>query len=101
MVHTNPSHSLSHGGVSQLSAALTEPIIPFFCTCVLALTCRAQPNIMDDYDHPVFSKLQTIGKEITTKVKPKAVVVFSAHWQADGKNKIQVNTKEDTDLIYE
>ena len=56
---------------------------------------------MYDYDHPVFSKLQAIGKEITTKVKPEAVVVFSAHWQADGNNKIQVNTKEDTDLIYE
>ena len=56
---------------------------------------------MYDFDHPAFSKMQVIGKEITSKIKPKAVVVFSAHWQADGDNKIQVNTKENTDLIYE
>ena len=59
------------------------------------------PNIMYDISHPVYSKLQSIGKDITIRVKPKAVVVFSAHWQAVGDNKIQVNTKEDTDLIYE
>jgi len=39
--------------------------------------------------------------EITTKVKPKAVIVFSAHWQASGDNEIEVNTEEMTDLIYE
>ena len=39
--------------------------------------------------------------EITTKVKPKAVVVFSAHWQASKSDQIEVNTKEMTDLIYE
>ena len=55
---------------------------------------------MYDTEHPAHSKLQEIGKEITTKVKPKAVVVFSAHWQA-GKNRIEVNTAEKTDLIYE
>ncbi|THZ26236.1 aromatic ring-opening dioxygenase LigB subunit [Aureobasidium pullulans] len=58
------------------------------------------PNIMEDIDHPANSKLQEIGKEITGKVKPKAVVVFSAHWQAS-PNKIQVNTAEITDLIYD
>lgn len=67
---------------------------------VLALTPRGQPNVMYDQEHPVYSKLQAIGKDIT-RVKPKAVVVFSAHWQADGNNKIQVNTKENADLIYE
>ncbi len=56
---------------------------------------------MYDVHHPVYQRLQDIGKIITTKVKPKAVLVFSAHWQADGKNKIQVNTKENADLIYE
>jgi 4,5-DOPA dioxygenase extradiol len=55
---------------------------------------------MYDTSHPVYPKLQEIGREITQKVKPKAVVVFSAHWQ--GKpNVIQVNTEENTDLIYE
>ena len=56
---------------------------------------------MYDNSHPVYPKLQEIGKCITTKVKPKAVVVFSAHWQAEEDNKIQVNAKENADLIYE
>ncbi|CAI7651292.1 unnamed protein product [Penicillium viridicatum] len=58
------------------------------------------PNIMYDLDHPAYRKLGEIGREITTKVKPKAVVVFSAHWQA-GRDTIQVNTAERTDLIYD
>jgi hypothetical protein len=55
---------------------------------------------MYETDHPAYKKLGQIGKEITTKVKPRAVVVFSAHWQA-GRDSIQVNTAENTDLIYE
>lgn len=55
---------------------------------------------MYDTDHPVFPKLQEIGREITQKVKPSAVVVFSAHWQGE-PNVIEVNTAENTDLIYE
>ena len=55
---------------------------------------------MEDYDHPAYSKLQEIGKEITQKVKPKAVVVFSAHWQAS-RNSIEVNTAERQMLLYD
>lgn len=55
---------------------------------------------MYDVDHPAYKKLGAIGREITTKVKPRAVVVFSAHWQG-GKDTIYVNTAESTDLIYE
>lgn len=55
------------------------------------------PNIIEDFDHPAYAKLQEIGKEITQKVKPKAVVVFSAHWQAS-RNTIEVNTAEATKL---
>ncbi|KAI9838922.1 MAG: hypothetical protein M1819_004130 [Sarea resinae] len=58
------------------------------------------PNVMYEHDHPAYAKLQQIGKEVTTKVKPKAVVVFSAHWQA-GKSKIEVNEAEMTELIYD
>lgn len=57
-------------------------------------------GIMEDTKHPAFAKLQEIGREITQKVKPKAVVVFSAHWQAESST-IEVNTAEITDLIYE
>ncbi|KAL8808516.1 MAG: hypothetical protein Q9182_000067 [Xanthomendoza sp. 2 TL-2023] len=59
------------------------------------------PNIMYDTDHPAFQRLQEIGKEITTKVKPKAVVVFSAHWQAERDGQIEINSAETTDLIYD
>lgn len=55
---------------------------------------------MYDVDHPAYRKLGQIGREITTKVKPRAVVVFSAHWQG-GRDTIYVNTAEMTDLIYE
>jgi aromatic ring-opening dioxygenase catalytic subunit (LigB family) len=51
-------------------------------------------------EHPVYPVLQKIGLEITQKVKPKAIVVFSAHWEA-GPRDIQVNTAVTTDLIYE
>ena len=64
---------------------------------------RKKPNIMYDVEHPAFHQLQEIGKEITTKVKPKAIVVFSAHWQAAAAtgSKVEVNTAEFTDLIYD
>lgn len=59
-----------------------------------------KPNIMYQTDHPAYKKLQEIGAEITGQVNRRAVVVFSAHWQA-GPDKIEVNTAEKTDLIYE
>jgi aromatic ring-opening dioxygenase catalytic subunit (LigB family) len=55
---------------------------------------------MYDVEHPAYKELGKIGKEITTKVKPRAVVVFSAHWQG-GVDTVQVNTAEMTELIYE
>jgi len=59
-----------------------------------------QPDVMYNTDHAVYPVLQEIGKEITQKVNPKAVVVFSAHWM--GKpDTILVNNAEITDIIYE
>ena len=58
------------------------------------------PNFMGDTTHPAYAKLAAIGRDITTQVKPKAVLVFSAHWQ-DGPNKIKINVAEQTDLIYD
>ncbi|KAI1427143.1 Extradiol ring-cleavage dioxygenase, class III enzyme, subunit B [Xylaria sp. FL1777] len=58
------------------------------------------PNTMFDTEHPVYPVLQKIGQEITQKVKPKAIVVFSAHWEA-GPNEIKVNTALMNDLIYD
>lgn len=55
---------------------------------------------MYNKEHEVYEVLQNIGKEITQKVKPRAVVVFSAHWQAKS-DVIHVNNALMTDLIYE
>ena len=55
---------------------------------------------MEDTNHPAYAKMAAVGREITTKVKPKAVVVFSAHWQG-GPNIIKINVAEQTDLIYD
>ena len=56
-------------------------------------------------DHAAFAQLEKIGKEITTQVKPKAVVVLSAHWQAadreDGADVIEVNFGEEEPIIHE
>lgn len=58
------------------------------------------PNFMEDTRHPAYAQLAAIGREITTKVKPKAVVVFSAHWQG-APDKILINAARKTDLIYD
>jgi len=55
---------------------------------------------MENTTHPAYTKLSEVGREITTKVKPKAVVVFSAHWSG-GPNKIKINVAENADLIYD
>jgi Catalytic LigB subunit of aromatic ring-opening dioxygenase len=58
------------------------------------------PNFMEATTHPAYAKLASVGLEITTKVKPKAVLVFSAHWQ-NSPTKIAINTAQKTDLIYD
>ncbi|EHL00849.1 LigB subunit of an aromatic-ring-opening dioxygenase LigAB [Glarea lozoyensis ATCC 20868] len=58
------------------------------------------PNFMENTAHPAYAKLATIGREITTQVKPKAIVVFSAHWQ-EGPSRIKINAAEQTDIIYD
>ena len=62
------------------------------------------PNIMFQTAHPAYAQLQKIGREIAQTVKPSAVVVFSAHWQASssgGKARIEVSDCVGGDLIYE
>ncbi|KAJ4135865.1 hypothetical protein NW768_003467 [Fusarium equiseti] len=58
------------------------------------------PDVQYNTRHPVYPVLQQIGKEITQNVKPKAVVVFSAHWMGE-KDTIHINNEVDTDLIYD
>lgn len=56
---------------------------------------------MYDTAHPAFGKLQQIGAEITGNVKPKALVVLSAHWEASTEEGVEINTAESTDLVFE
>lgn len=58
------------------------------------------PNFIENTDHPAYATLTAVGREITARVKPKAVIVFSAHWQG-GPGTIRINTAEQTDLIYD
>lgn len=58
------------------------------------------PSFVEDTTHPSHTHLAAFGREITTKVKPKAVVVFSAHWQAS-QNEIQINVAENPGIIYD
>lgn len=59
---------------------------------------------MYDSSHPAHDVLEKIGREITKDVRPKAVVVISAHWEAEGSkegNGVEVNFGEGDGLIYE
>lgn len=56
---------------------------------------------MYDASHPAHTVIEQIGREINTEVKPKAVVVISAHWEADSQEGVEVNFDEGADLIYE
>ena len=55
---------------------------------------------MENTKHQAYAQLQKIGHQITHDIKPKAVVVFSGHWQA-GQKSIEVNTAESMGLIYD
>ena len=57
-------------------------------------------NSMENTNHPSYAKLTEVGKEITQIVKPKAVVVFSAHWQGS-PNSVLINAVENAELIYD
>lgn len=55
-------------------------------------------------EHPAYAKLAAVGHEITTLVKPKAIVVISGHWQDDSlndKSRAKINVAEEADLIYD
>jgi 4,5-DOPA dioxygenase extradiol len=101
-----------------LIVSLCIPLFYQITTTTIKTTSQANPStisIMSDRNTtpssrmpvyfmsiggPNYAKLSDVGKEITTKVKPKAIVAFSAHWQ-DSPNRIQINAAEDTDIIYD
>lgn len=64
---------------------------------------------MYDSSHPAHNVLEKIGREITRDARPRAVVVISAHWEAETSGKgqegggsgVEVNFGEGDGLIYE
>ena len=58
------------------------------------------PNFMENRSHPAFVKLGQTGREITQQVKPKAVVVISAHWQ-HSPHSAAINIQEQGEIIYD
>ncbi|KAG1449111.1 hypothetical protein G6F56_008746 [Rhizopus delemar] len=58
------------------------------------------PNLLEDVQKP--GKFYTwFGKYIQQTLKPKAIVIISAHWQGEGKEGIFVDTSEKPKLIYD
>ncbi|KAJ1921709.1 hypothetical protein H4219_000442 [Mycoemilia scoparia] len=62
------------------------------------------PNLLSDDEYPldegIGKELQRIGKHITEEIKPKMVLVISAHWQAE-PNAVHINQQQFTPLIYD
>jgi 4,5-DOPA dioxygenase extradiol len=86
---------LPSADMSSVSSPLPKPKTPVY------FVSHGGPNIMYDVSHPAYTRLTLLGQEIMTKVKPKAMIVFSAHWEADRPGLIQVNTAVHEPLIYD
>ncbi|KAF4509006.1 hypothetical protein G6O67_005320 [Ophiocordyceps sinensis] len=69
-------------------------------TAMLGSWLHGGPDVQYNTEHPVYPVLQDIGREITQRLKPKAVVVFSAHWMGK-KDTILINKEEHVDLVYD
>ncbi len=59
------------------------------------------PNLIHDQAHPAYRTLQSLGHEITHSVRPKALLVISAHWQSDSPSNIQVSSPSTQELLYD
>ena len=88
-----PSKFASSSFLSRMSGPQNRTPVYFFS--------HGGPSVMYNTSHPVYSRLSHLGREITTKVKPKAIVVFSAHWEAEKPGMIEVNTAVSEPLIYD
>ncbi|KAK4164191.1 putative ferrous iron binding protein [Cladorrhinum sp. PSN259] len=95
----------SKAGLSSTSTSSSPSVVPqqspIMPRAPVYFFSHGGPDVQYNTGHPVYPVLQRIGKEITQVVKPKAVVVFSAHWQSDSAREIQLNNAVLTDLIYD
>ncbi|CAO3664905.1 unnamed protein product [Umbelopsis ramanniana] len=58
------------------------------------------PNLLDDKDKPG-KFYEWFGKTIREKIKPKAIVIISAHWQGEGNGVYVEATEGPLKLIYD
>lgn len=58
------------------------------------------PNLLDDTEKPG-DFYSWLGNYLKNELKPKAIVIISAHWQGEGKNGIFVDISEKPKLIYD
>ncbi|KAI7868801.1 Extradiol ring-cleavage dioxygenase, class III enzyme, subunit B [Spinellus fusiger] len=58
------------------------------------------PNLLERNDKPG-EFYNWFGKYIQETIKPKAIVVISAHWQGQGRLGISVDSSETPKLIYD
>ncbi|KAK4189228.1 putative ferrous iron binding protein [Podospora australis] len=78
----------------QQSSTMTSKLPVYFFS-------HGGPDVQYKTSHPVYPVLQSLGREITS-LQPKALVVFSAHWQSPSESLIQLNSAAgQTPLIYD
>ncbi|KAI7854168.1 Extradiol ring-cleavage dioxygenase, class III enzyme, subunit B [Circinella umbellata] len=58
------------------------------------------PNLLEDKEKPG-EFYSWFGKYLKKELKPKAIVIISAHWQGSGQNTVFVDTSEKPKLIYD
>ncbi|KAI8643877.1 aromatic ring-opening dioxygenase LigB subunit [Parasitella parasitica] len=58
------------------------------------------PNLLEDQDKPGHF-YNWLGNYLKNELKPRAIVVISAHWQGQGNNGVFVETSEKPKLIYD
>ncbi|GAA5799839.1 hypothetical protein HPULCUR_005258 [Helicostylum pulchrum] len=58
------------------------------------------PNLLDNLEKPG-DFYSWLGNYLKTELKPKAIVIISAHWQGEGKENVFVDVSEKPKLIYD
>ncbi|OQO02283.1 hypothetical protein B0A48_11837 [Cryoendolithus antarcticus] len=78
----------------------TPQVFPNMTRTPVLFLSHGGPNLFEDTKHPAYAQLQKLGHQVTHQIKPKAIVVISAHWQG-GPRTIEVNTATEQGLIYD
>ncbi|KAI9475941.1 MAG: Extradiol ring-cleavage dioxygenase, class III enzyme, subunit B, partial [Benjaminiella poitrasii] len=58
------------------------------------------PNLLDDQAKPGHF-YNWLGNYLKNELKPKAIVLISAHWQGEGRESVFVDVSEKPKLIYD